>query len=288
MPPSSHARSRRLVRFAWSPRIPLAWSAALILAGTASACDAATSPLLDFPADARSWSAPAQYRFWWSLVEACSGRRGDLDRVQWYLASGQTIPFRENEYDGYWWEDGSRILLTWRSRDEGDVVRHEMLHELLQRGDHPIQYFDRACEGAVASGTNALSSALVDPTLVARAREVGPEILTISISTLPTRPKASQYDGWFVLDVEAANTTSEPLWVRLDPFFDEYEGLGFVPQGKGYAGTFDVRRERRVFFAPGQRRHHLFDLRETAADTFAVRGTLSRASSEPYTIIVDP
>jgi hypothetical protein len=230
----------------------------------------------------------AQYSFWWSLVEACSGRRGDLGRVQWYVVDGQTLSLGGKEYDGYWWQEGSRILLTYPSWDNGEVVRHEMLHELLQRGDHPIQYFDQACEGVVASNTNALSSALVDPALVARAREVGPEVLTISVSTLPARPKASQYDGWFVLDVAATNTSPDPLWVRLDPFFDEYEGLGYLPLGDGRAGSFDTRRERRLFFAPGQRRHRLFDLREVAPDTFTVVGTLSGAFSKRYTVIVDP
>jgi hypothetical protein len=33
--------------------------------------------------------------------------------------------------------------------DDPGVVRHEMLHDLLNRGDHPAEYFQGKCAGVV-------------------------------------------------------------------------------------------------------------------------------------------
>jgi hypothetical protein len=255
--------------------------------GAASACDAPTTPLVAFPERAVPWSAPAQYPVWWSLTEACAGRQGNMNDVQWYLWQDGPILLEGKWYEGYWWQDGSRILLSAEFTSDGQVVRHEMLHQLLQLEGHPTQYFDERCEGVV-SGTGAPSEGRADAALVARAREVGPELLTISLATLPNRPRASQNDGWFVLDVQATNATPEPVWVRLDPFFEGYVGLGYAASGAGRSGGFDRVQDARIFFAPGQRRHYYFDLHEPAPTTFTVRGTMSRALSAPYTITVEP
>jgi hypothetical protein len=269
-------------------RAALASCALLAMVGVASACDAPTGPIVEFPARAVPWSAPAQYRFWWTLTEACAARQGDMGRVQWYLwPDSGPILIGGKWYDGYWWQAGSRILLSSGVTDDGQVVRHEMLHELLQLEGHPGEYFDERC-GGVVSGTSAGSAALADPALVARAREAGPDVLTITVSTVPARPRVSANDGWFVLDVQATNPTAEPVWVRLDPYFDGYVGLGYAVEKDGRSGTFDTPREERIFFAPGQHRHRLFDLRERAPATFAVRGFVSRGYSAPYTITVDP
>jgi hypothetical protein len=34
--------------------------------------------------------------------------------------------------------------------DNAAIVRHEMLHDLLGRGDHPAEYFQRRCAAVVA------------------------------------------------------------------------------------------------------------------------------------------
>ncbi|MDB4884138.1 MAG: hypothetical protein JWL95_2904 [Gemmatimonadetes bacterium] len=275
---------------AWQPgsRLALVWRVLLATMGAVSACDAPTAPLVDFPARSVPWSPPAQYRFWWTLTEACAGRQGDMGAVQWYLwPEAGPILLDGKRYDGYWWQAGSRILLSDEFTDDGQVVRHEMLHQLLQRDGHPTEYFDERC-GGVVSGTGASSAAPADPALVARARDVGPEVLTISLSTLPGRPSASVNGGWFVLDVQATNPTAEPIWVRLEPFFEGYVGLGYVVDGGGRTGTFDMPKEERIFFAPGQRRHRFFDLRERAPAMFPVRGFVSRGYSKPFTIVVEP
>jgi hypothetical protein len=263
-------------------------TALLVLLGVAVACDAPTGPLVEMPARAVAWTPPAQYRFWWSLVETCAERRGDMGSVRWYLwPEPGPLLLGGKWYNGYWWQQDSRILLASESVDDGRVVRHEMLHQLLQLEGHPPEYFDGRCEGVVA-GTGAGSAALADPSLVSRAREVGPEALVIALSALPARPKASANGGWLVIDVEATNPGPEPVWVRLEPFFDGYLGFGVVFLDGGRDAAYEVRKEERMFFAPGQRRHWQFDRREAAPVALRVRGRLSTGSSAPYVVTIEP
>jgi hypothetical protein len=263
-------------------------TALLVLLGAVAACETPTGPVVEMPARAVAWSPPAQYGFWWSLVETCAERRGDMGGVRWYIwPDPGPLVLAGKRYSGYWWQEGSRILLASESVADGQVVRHEMLHELLRQDGHPPEYFDGRCEGIV-NGTDAGSDALADPSLVARAREVGPEVLTISVAPLPARPRTSANDGWLALDVEATNPGPDPVWVRLEPLLDGYLGFGVVFLDGGRSAAFEVRKEARMFFAPGQRRHRLFDLREAAPVALRVRGRLSSGSSSPYIVTIDP
>jgi hypothetical protein len=271
------------------PRLGAPLSGALlVLLGAAAACETPTGPVVEMPARAVVSAPAAQYGFWWSLVETCSDRRGSIGSVQWYVwPEPGPLLLGGKWYNGYWWQEGNRILLAKESVNDGRVVRHEMLHQLLQQEGHPTEYFDGRCEGVV-DGTGAGSAALADPSLVARAREVGPEVLAISVAPLPARPRASANDGWLALDVQATNPTTDPVWVRLEPFFDGYLGFGVVFPDGGRSAAFEVRKEERMFFAPGQRRHWLFDLREAAPVALRVRGRLAAGSSSPYIITIDP
>jgi hypothetical protein len=271
------------------PRLGALLSGALlVLLGGAAACDTPTGPVVEMPARAVAWTPPAQYRLWWSFAETCADRRGDVNGVQWYVwPEPGPLLLGGKWYNGYWWQEGSRILLASESVGDGRVVRHEMLHQLLQLEGHPTEYFDGRCEGVVV-GTGVGSAALADPSLVARAREVGPEALAISLSTLPARPRASANGGWLALDVEATNPGPDPVWVRLEPFFDGYLGFGVVFLDGGRDALYEVRGENRMFFAPGQRRHWIFDLREPAPAALRVRGRLSSGSSAQFIVTVEP
>lgn len=68
------------------------------------------------------------YEAWWSANELCSSRTGDLTRVQWFLAtsivSNGALAF------GAWTAPHQIVLVRGFEEDEV-VVRHEMLHDLL-------------------------------------------------------------------------------------------------------------------------------------------------------------
>jgi hypothetical protein len=90
------------------------------------------------PAGAAPFTPPAAYRAWWSAIAACAGISGDFDRVEWYEVPDSTYPCPA--YDGRcagWWQPPHDIYVAAAWLDNRQLVEHEMLHELLQRGDHP-------------------------------------------------------------------------------------------------------------------------------------------------------
>jgi len=58
--------------------------------------------------------------------------------VEWYEVPGvdYPCPAYEGRCDG-WWQPTHTIYLAYRWRNDRQLVEHEMLHDLLQRGDHP-------------------------------------------------------------------------------------------------------------------------------------------------------
>jgi hypothetical protein len=93
-----------------------------------------------------------QFALWWRMTEACSGLRGSLADVRWYVQPGLEtlqIPGDAGRYGGYWWADGNRVLLTERAVTDGWLVRHEMLHALVGRAGHPREQFGDRCGGIV-------------------------------------------------------------------------------------------------------------------------------------------
>lgn len=102
-----------------------------------SACGTLTAPR-DVPRDARPFTPPRAYAATWSELEACSGLRGDFSRVRFYevdslpdRAVGRTV-------------DRS-VYLVALFRESDAVVRHELMHALVQQRGHPTRYFRGAC-----------------------------------------------------------------------------------------------------------------------------------------------
>jgi hypothetical protein len=91
------------------------------------------------------------YADWWRATEACAGIDADMSRVTWFVVPGRTsFMYGTGQYDGYWWNGVHWILLAGDKVDNAAIVRHEMLHDLLGRGDHPAEYFQRRCATVVA------------------------------------------------------------------------------------------------------------------------------------------
>lgn len=87
---------------------------------------------------------PEQYRVWWDAMEVCSGFRGDIDDIDFYIVeqvyhgkqkvAGQSRMLRGSR---------SQIVLTAGRENHHWVVRHEMMHVLggKRLNNHPIHYF---------------------------------------------------------------------------------------------------------------------------------------------------
>lgn len=78
--------------------------------------------------DREPFDPPATYDPWWASVEDCSGLSGDMGRIQWFLAlsvEGDGVVARAR------WSPPHDIILVRGYEDDPAVVRHEMLHDLL-------------------------------------------------------------------------------------------------------------------------------------------------------------
>ncbi|MDP1857906.1 MAG: hypothetical protein Q8K82_04510 [Gemmatimonadaceae bacterium] len=140
-------RRRRDRRLSTDAGLRLATVAALAVALLTS-CRGSTEPLALPPGSFQFQPEPV-FRAWWAQMEACSGRKASFDAVTWYAIPGDT-PFRVpgHDYDvvGYWDPADNRIVLLQFLPDRrASYIRHEALHAIIRRVDHPDEYFVRRC-----------------------------------------------------------------------------------------------------------------------------------------------
>jgi len=96
------------------------------------------------PAGAVPFTPPDAYRTWWTAIESCAGISGDFDRVEWYEVPGSSYPCPayEGSCEG-WWRPPHTVYMSQDQVNDRRLAEHEMLHDLLQRGDHPPAF--QAC-----------------------------------------------------------------------------------------------------------------------------------------------
>lgn len=235
----------------------------------------------EFPPDARPFTPPPHFAWWWHLVEQCAGRSGSFTSIQWYLHPG-VIRVGGGNYAGYWWGDGNRIVLESGIEYYGGIVRHEMLHALLREGGHDREYFGSRCAEFVACNDCFASEAGVPTAEVAAAIEFPSESLSVTIDE--RRPDAFfGLDAGFVgLAVRVRNERTTPIWATLR----RSDTFGYVVHANGESGTYEWTPEPRVFFRAGQERRWHFDHRFCKPDVYPVSGFYNYAFSEPVPITI--
>jgi hypothetical protein len=100
------------------------------------------------PRGALPLAAPATYRTWFERTEACSDLRGRFEQIHWYVVPEvETFATAAGPKVGMWEKSAgtARIIVAGRYVDHEMVVRHEMLHHLLDREGHPAEYFVQRC-----------------------------------------------------------------------------------------------------------------------------------------------
>lgn len=123
------------------------WRLPLLLI-TLAGCQAPLGPLAPLPDNAVAFLPPAEYQAWWAMTETCSARQGDPGRIAWFVVPNVAAFMTSRGQKAAGWSrgtDGSRIVIAGAYQDSQMVVRHEMLHALLDRGDHPPEYFVNRC-----------------------------------------------------------------------------------------------------------------------------------------------
>jgi len=100
------------------------------------------------PDGAVPMTAPTQFATWYSRTEACAQLTGSLEHIEWYVVPNvATFETSIGEKVGLWERVGnvSRITIAGDYVGNEMVVRHEMLHDLLERTGHPPEYFVTRC-----------------------------------------------------------------------------------------------------------------------------------------------
>ncbi|NIR43331.1 MAG: hypothetical protein GWN99_05275 [Gemmatimonadetes bacterium] len=97
------------------------------------------------PVAARPLEPPSTYRIWWGEVQECVGAWAPFGRIRWYEAEQIHNIEAGTDHRGAWKPPHSIYIDSeWVSFEP--VVKHEMVHELLQRRDHDSLFF-QACAG---------------------------------------------------------------------------------------------------------------------------------------------
>lgn len=121
----------------------------LIAALLVAACAERLAPV-PLPAGAVPYGPPAEYARWWAQVEQCAGVSAPFARVRWFVVPApQPLIADGQRDDGLWIEHYRYIVLAEPFVTDSFLVRHEMLHDLLGRVDHPPDFFVQACGGVV-------------------------------------------------------------------------------------------------------------------------------------------
>jgi hypothetical protein len=129
------------------------WLGVALILGGVTGCDM-LAPAEPLPAGATIFRPPPAYLAWWAETEACSGRTGRVEEIVWYVVPGAAEFMTPDGVEvGRWSRNtaGTRIVLAGDYQSHELVVRHEMLHALLDREDHPALYFVTRCQLTWAS-----------------------------------------------------------------------------------------------------------------------------------------
>jgi hypothetical protein len=218
----------------------------------AAACTDALGP----PAGAVGFTPPAHYRIWWAVAEACAGRTGDFDAVHWYtVPASESFSLEGQTVNGAWYQAGNKIALGANQMGNGELVRHEMVHALMQSGDHPRSIFLDQCADVVNCVERCVSDAGGPPDTSAMAVVVAPSAMDVSVEIIPHPLSLTSNNGWFSCVISAKNLAPYPVRVPV-PLYDDTLSADFswtltpvAPATGGMARVYSPATEY-VLFAP--------------------------------------
>lgn len=246
--------------------ISLGRRGAIAICALFGALGVACTEVLALPPGSQSFDPPPEYRLWWSMTEACSGLRGSLADIDWYVVPGASvIPGDSRELGGEWFEQGNRIVLAGADQFEGSLVRHEMLHTLLRASGHPRFEFLERCAGVVVCADECIRDAGPAPAPPAGTPLVSPSAIEVSVKILPVPTRASDFGGYFTCIVTAHNPANHAVVVKLPSYGNGKLGVAFEYEistdSMNKVGTWDFAYDsEEKFFGPGETKEEPFDL----------------------------
>ncbi|HWZ59002.1 MAG TPA: hypothetical protein VNW46_08520 [Gemmatimonadaceae bacterium] len=184
---------------------------AVVMAG-AIACTHDLGP----PAGSQQFTPPARYKAWWRLTESCSGLTGDFSKVRWYrVPNSDSFSLEGSAVNGAWYADGNRIALGDSEMNNGALVRHEMLHALMQSGGHPRSQFLGNCSDIVVCVDRCVHDARGAPDTSDAAPLLGGFAFQLVTRIAPDTVSLSADSGLFSVSIEITNITSTPGRIRV-------------------------------------------------------------------------
>ena len=277
----------------------IAWVAVFTAVGVFTACR--PSPVApELPEGTQRFPAPAIYQTWWSMTEACSGNRGSLSTIDWYVVPGVSrFDHEGQEVAGYWSRAGNRVVLAEGAVLNGALVRHEMLHALERSGAHARRAFLQRCGGVVNCLTNCLRDAGRPPAPRAGLRRVDPDAMVLDVAVDPAQPGARTRDGHFMVTVKVRNPFRDSVVVLLPASGDLAPPIGFsyTVNGEKLGVWFGERAwdADLTVFAPGETHRAIFDFRidpkfdgsrRLPPGTYEVRGGFGPRVSESMPFVL--
>lgn len=229
------------------------------------ACSEPTGAI-PFPDDAIEVAPGAPYARWWSMTQTCAGHARPMGQVRFYVVPRLSIDDGTTRYAGYWFRDGNRILLAQPYATDGAVVRHEMLHALLQRGDHQRVDFVDHCGGIVdfGDGLHEESAELLAPP-GPNSPVLAPSQFKIELVLAPQPIALTSPDsGWLSATVIVTNPRNEPVWARIEHADHDSIGptLGVTVDGQStYATRTRYSVDTLVAFGPGEVKRQVLDIK---------------------------
>lgn len=112
-------------------------------------CSAFSPSEPELPVGAVPMAPQAAYAAWFERTEVCSGLTGQFQAIQWFVVPGvETFQTAAGAKVGMWEKSGgvARIIIAGNYINHEMVVRHEMLHDLLDREGHPPEFFEGRCK----------------------------------------------------------------------------------------------------------------------------------------------
>ena len=208
------------------------------------------------------------------MTETCAARQGDFDEVRWYKVPGSAVLLNGESVSSYWSQKGRFIVVPDSLTDAGSLVRHEMLHAILNNAGHPRAYFLNSCAGIVLCSESCAENSerwtAPTPFSVVPAQ-------TLSVEAFPRiEPTEPDGDQWFTLRVVAHNTSQAPVLVDVMP----WTSFGYTVQliGKGgRSSSVSVGDSSMLYFAPNETKNWLFEWR---IDSVFSKYTLQRGDSQ--------
>ena len=241
----------------------------------------------DFPESAAPFVPPPQYRTWWEVVESCSGRSAPFEAVSWFKVPVGELLVRDKTAAGAWFVFRNRIAIANAWTTIGSLVRHEMLHAILETGGHPEGYFRGRCGDVVACSDDCQPPSRLDDAVA-----LSPHVFEAEAALYPARPSLTAYGGRMTVVVTMRNPTDRNAYFEFGWQQDTRCAVGYMissvadPRRSDIeCSWFEASNDGRTWFRPGETRRMVFEV-DLRAPTYGGRAF----AAEPVTlsaIVVD-